>query len=358
MKILMIGYFHGFGGAEKQLIMLSNEMVDRGHEVYLVSLCKDNICFDLDKRVNKFFINDKYHSLVRIAYRYKALKKVIKQIKPNIIINFWFQSAYLTALLPKKIRKKIIYSERGDPGDSEYKGLLGLIRKIVFKKIDGFVFQTSGARNYFNDEIVKRSIVIPNPLISKVDDYIPFNKRKNKIVCVGRLHKQKNIPLLINAFSNISSKYNDYILEIYGDGDERHNLEQIIKENKMSNKIFLKGSVKDIQKHINDSRLFILPSNYEGMPNALLEAMSLGLTCISTNWNPGGVTDIIDNKKNGLIVPKNNQEELEKAIKTFLDDDNLSEKCGLQAKKDSKKFDPQLIYDRWEVYLKKIINYE
>ena len=239
MKLLFIGYLHGFGGAEKQIIKLANEMANRDHDVTLISLYKNNECYKIHEKVKKIHIPDKGKSILKIFNRYNNLRKKIKKIKPDIIINFWFQSAYLTAFMSKRYTGKLIYSERGDPGDKEYDGILGIIRKISFKKIDGFVFQTEIAKNYFDDKISKKSTVIHNPIMIKKGEYVIPEKREKRIVTVGRLHEQKNHKFLINAFNEFSKKYEDYVLEIYGEGTLHDEIDKYINELNLHDKVKL-----------------------------------------------------------------------------------------------------------------------
>lgn len=356
MKIVFLSYLHGYGGAEKQNIMLANAMANLGHDIVLVSISVNNVCYKLDEKVKYIFLPDKKKGIQRILSRYNMIKKILKQEQPDLTVNFWFQSTYLLSCMNKKITGKIIYSERGDPSDKEYKGILGLIRKLVFPRVNGFVFQTIAAKSYFNTSIQNRSTVIGNPVIINYDN-IPKNIIKcKKIVNVGRLHEQKNQMNLIDAFSKISKKHEEYILEIFGEGELYNKLSDFIHEKKLDNKVFLKGTSKNIHREICNASLFVLSSDYEGMPNALLEAMALGLPCISTNWKPGGVVDIIDNRENGIIVPCNDADLLSKAMDELLENQKLANNYSKKAIETSKKFYPQKIYNEWEKYLKNILN--
>lgn len=115
MKILFIGYMHGYGGAEKQITMLANEMKEKKHEILFVSLACNNFRYELNSEIGNIYIKDSSNRIIRIFNRFIKLKKEIKKFKPDIIVNFWFQSAAFTALMNKKYTGKIIYSERGDP---------------------------------------------------------------------------------------------------------------------------------------------------------------------------------------------------------------------------------------------------
>lgn len=349
MRLLFSGYMHGFGGAERMLITLANAMAERGHDVYLASLASDTRKYGISPRVVYQFIPDcGTTKLLRIKNRYLRLKGYIEAVKPDLIINFWLQPAYLCVFMGKDVAQKTIYAERGDPLDSEYDGILSIIRSFCFKKLRGFVFQSKNAQSCFDYEVIKRSCVIPNPVFIKEDIGRIHHIRDKRIVNIGRLHEQKNQALLIDAFAMLSDEAKDYSLDIYGDGPLKAQLQAKIDQLGLSNNVFLKGTSPDIHRQIANARLFVLSSNYEGMPNALLEAMALGLPCISTDYSPGGVGEIISNGVNGLITPRGDAAALASAMRTLLKDAALGEKIGKCAREVRIKFAPQNIYDEWE----------
>ncbi|MBR2740740.1 MAG: glycosyltransferase [Oscillospiraceae bacterium] len=354
MKIVFLSYLHGFGGAEKQIVNLSNEMAKRGHAVSLISISVDNNCYKLDDRVEYYYIPDEKTGWQRILSRYKSLKKALKTIKPDITVSFWYQSAYLTSLMKKSITGRIIYSERGDPGDKEYSGALGLVRKLTLPFIDGFVFQSKGAQEFFSRNVQKRSVVIHNPVFI-AENFPEVTKRRRAIVTVGRLHPQKNQKLLIDAFADITSCFPDYSLEIYGEGGLKDELNNQIESLGLNNKVFLKGTSQHIYSLIYDAALFVLSSDYEGLPNTLLEAMSLGIPSISTDCKPGGVREIIDNNINGIITPIGNKELLVSAIKRILSDDKIGASFSIEGKKKMTSFSPDIVYSRWEQFFNHVL---
>ena len=354
MKMVFIAYLRGFGGAQRQIINVANAMSRMGHDVALISMSDNKKCYEIDQAIHYKYIKDHGAGPLKLLNRYKGLKKVLLDIKPDIIINFWLQSAYFTAIMKNKLSCKTIYSERGDPGDKQYDGLLGLIRKICFNKMDGFVFQTNAAKNCFSKDIQNRSTVIPNAVSVKTSKSVYENKKKT-IVSVGRLHEQKNLPLLINSFKEVVEKHPDYQLLIYGDGELKDELQEMIIKKELKDKAYLCGSAKDIHDKIKDADMFVLSSDYEGMPNALIEAMMLGIPCISTNWAPGGVVDIIKNRENGIIVERNNKEKLAKAIMEVIEDTDLRNNISINSKKVVEKYNPGVIFDKWNVFLKRIV---
>ena len=357
-NIVFVGYLTGYGGAEKSMTMIANGLSKIGYNVTLISFKDNNIVYDIDNSVDYVFIEDKYNNkLANILLRLKKLIIILNKIKPNIVISFWLQPAFFLSLISKYIGFKTIYAERGDPSDKEYTGFKGILRNITFAKTDGFVFQTQGAKNYFKQSIKNRSIVINNPVYINYSDYEISTNRSNRIVNIGRLHEQKNQELLINSFSKIENKYPEYVLEIYGDGHLKTKLENQIEYLGLKDRVKLKGTTNRILDEIKDASLFILSSDYEGMPNALMEAMSLGLPCISTDCSPGGAREIINNGVNGIICRIRNEEELSKSIMYMLDNKAEAERMAINAKQICNTHSTESILKIWKKYIEDISKY-
>ena len=237
---------------------------------------------------------------------------------PDVIINYNLQSAYFCLTIPKKHRGKVVYSERGDPYDDEYSGILGKLRDYTIPRMDGLVFQSEGARDFFPDKVKDKSIVIHNSVNVPQDKYpIPIVREK-RIVNVGRLHPQKNQKLLIDAFGKIASSFPEYTLDIYGDGPLKEELQKQINSLGLTERIHLNVSRKDVWQCIYTASLFVLTSDYEGMPNALMEAMALGLPCIATDCRPGGARTLIEDEVNGYVMPQGKVDVLAERMKYML----------------------------------------
>lgn len=354
MKIAFIGYLHGAGGAERQIIMLANAMAEKGHDVHLIILVENKSQYKKSKNLKIYDLSEiELKKGNKIINRFLALKKVLRIIKPDISVHYWFQSVYFCAMMAKSITGRVIYSERGDPGDSEYRGLLGLVRRISLKKVDGFVFQSKGAQEYFNNTVINKSIVISNSVHKDIRKYkSPCLYREKKIVNIGRLDSQKNQKLLINSFAAVLEKYPDYILEIYGEGKLKEDLEKQIENLNLQNKVFLKGVVKGILNSIYNASLFILSSDFEGMPNALMEAMALGIPSISTDCRPGGAREIINNGEDGFIVPIQDEKLLKEKILWCLSHKKEIEEMANKAFVNMKRFEAERIFNQWERFFR------
>ena len=232
-----------------------------------------------------------------------------------------------------------------------------LMRKIVchlYKKADGFVFQTEDAKKYFDGIIKCESKIIPNPINPKFIKE-PYSKtRKKNIVTVGRLEEQKNHELLIDAYKEVVKDFPEYKLLIYGDGSKREKLESIIKDNKLEKNVILMGKKDDIENEIYDASLFVLSSDYEGMPNALMEAMALGLPSISTDCPCGGSKMLINNEENGILVKTGDKKDMAKAINRLIENKELCKKLSNNSYKIKDEYSIENIQEKWLSFIERI----
>lgn len=175
--------------------------------------------------------------------------------------------------------------------------------------------------------------IIPNP-ISNVFFECNHVYKENilEITAMGRLSEQKNFSLLINVAKIVHRDYPDVHFSIYGDGPLREELQKKITNDNLNGIVTLQGRTNNAQKVLNAADVFIMTSNYEGMPNALLEAMAVGLPCISTDC-PTGPAEIIDNGINGILVPVNNEAALTKAIEKYIEMGETIAEIGKAARK-------------------------
>lgn len=358
MRLALCAYLHGNGGAERQITMLANAMADRGHEVHFLVLSEFNKKYEISPLVHVHDLTEEEKKALHpIIGRFKALKRAYKEIKPDCTIHYNLQSAYLTAAMPKKVYCKSIYSERGDPYDKEYDGLLGIIRNWCVKHTDGFMFQSEGARDFFDAEVAKRSVVIHNSVSVPVEKYPMPEIRDNRIVSVGRLHEQKNQALLIDAFAKIADEFPECTLENYGDGQLRERLQQKIDQLGLTSRIKLLPARKDVFDAIHTARLFVLSSDYEGMPNALMETMALGLPCVATDCRPGGARTLVEDGVNGFVVPRMNADALADKMRYVLSHPEVANTIAHGGRKIAETHTEKITFDRWEEFIKRIVNH-
>ena len=353
LRIALVAYLLGFGGSERSIIQLGNEMVERGHDVYLVSAASNNPKYDIDARIHSMEIagDEERNRVASIIRRFLFLNRALRKIGPDITVHFWYQSVYLCALSNKKHIGKQVYSERADPMDKRFRGLLGFVRSATVRRVDKLVFQTDSAKTSFPKAAANRSAVISNPVYVASDPLNQACEMERRIINIGRLYPQKNQSLLIDAFHLFEKRKPGYILEIYGDGPLKALLQKQITSLNLEKKVFLMGTVNNVAERMRNASLFVLSSDYEGMPNALLEAMAVGLPCVTTNWRPGAAREILDEDCDGMIVPCDSPGELCDAMQVMAEVGYSSR----NAKVIRKRYTPAKIYNKWENHFKSLV---
>ncbi len=354
MKILFCLGSMNKGGAERVVANLSN-LFSQKYDVSIVITSSDLSAYSLSDNIRLYHLDDKKNNDNFIAKNIKRsikLRKILKDIKPDIILSFLPEPTFRLMVSKIFIKMKVIISVRNDPNIEYNNFVKKLLVKLLYSKADGFVFQTEDAKKWFSNKIQSKSIIIPNPIndIYLVDRYT--GKRKDEIVTVGRLTEQKNHYLLIDSFKEIHDEYPSLKLKIIGDGNLKNDLINYTKNKKLENSVFFKGNVENVKDEIYKSKIFVLSSDYEGMPNALMEAMALGIPCISTNCPIGGPKFLINNNINGVLVEVNNKDMMVKAIKKVLLNADLANKISANSNKDMKKYNSVAISEKWEKYIK------
>lgn len=288
-------------------------------------------------------------------YGYKIIRRlrnIVVNRKADVVVTMGTPLCVYTFWALYGLNIKHIISERNSPANFSGKWITKVISRFLMRYADGFIFQTRKAQNYYGDNIINRSVVIPNPLLDIL--YIPVHSRDSKIVSVGRLVKQKDHELLIRSFSEIEKKFPDYCLEIYGEGKERTQLMALVNSLGLENKVFFPGESKDIHNLIRSAAVFVLSSKFEGVPNALMEAMALGLPCISTDCPCGGPAELICNGENGLLVPVGDKNAMVKAIEKILSSSKEAELMGKAATKIIETHSMDRVCQKWLDYIKMI----
>lgn len=357
MKIMFTIPSLGKGGAERVVTNLSNYFSCNGHDISIVvNRCKE-IVYQLNEGINiieldKYSKNSK-NSFVRNIKRIKNMKKIVKKQKPDVIIAFLPMPSFRALLLKKKLNCKVIVSDRNNPEKEYEKFPLNFLMKWLYPKADGFVFQTNEQKNFFSIKIQKKSMVIANPL---KEEFLKeeSSKKENTIICVGRLVPQKNHKMLIQAFGEFSKAHPEYVLKIFGDGFLYEDIKKEIDEYNLTQKVFLYGFSNDIKQELLKAKLFVLSSNYEGMPNALMEAMACGLPCIATDCACGGPKELIEDGINGLLSEVGNKKMMEEKMNLVVSNEQLQKKLGENAKKIINKLNPESINNEWLKYIEKI----
>ena len=354
-RALSSGSFQ-YAGMEKMLLWLGNTLADLGHTVTFCTLYDTERCVKYSNKVKSIELGISYsNSFIRrnldtFYHGFKRIHKFLIHNNFDYVINFGDISFFLALLLRRRLTFKLITSERGDPYN--YSSFLDRLKQRFLYKSDYLVFQTDGARNFYSNINPERTFIIPNPIVIPDKQWKQENTKKS-IAYVGRLDfKQKRIDVLLEAFSKVSCFHPDYKLDIYGSGDIVQ-LKNIIKEKSLMKSVVIHGAVNDVGDRLLLSEMFILTSDFEGIPNSLLEAMALGLPVISTDCSPGGAAMLIRNMENGILVNRGDVESLVSSIKYLIENKENAKILGINARLSMTSFTPQQIINLWHEIINK-----
>lgn len=354
MKItVFIGGLTG-GGAERVVCNLSNYLCEN-NDVTLLTMSETATACELDGRIKRQSLlhkGEEKNYLLNNAKRWFRLRKFVKSYSADAYVVMLPDTINLLLMCRTLTSAPIVVSERCDPNtwfDSSFSRKY--LMKHLYPKADGFVFQTEDAQKYYDGIITSNSVVIPNAINPEFVQEQYCGERKKTIVSVGRLTEQKNFSMLISAFAKISDKNKNHSLVIYGEGPQLEMLQQLAASFGISDRVIFPGYVNNIVDLVNDAGIFVLASNYEGMPNVLMEAMALGLPCISTDCPVGGPRFLIKDGENGLLLPVGNVEALAEAMDRVLSDVNLAKKLGKNARKIVDELNADKIYGQWEEFI-------
>ena len=342
------------GGGERVVSNLANYFC-KNNNVSIITLLSNRYEYDMDKSIKIVHLSKEDNKrFLKIPMWLFSLNKIFRKADKNstVIISFVARINLLVILANLFSGLHLIISERNDPKNDGRSKIIEMLTFLLYRKADKIVFQTNYAKMLFTANIREKSIVIYNPIV--VDCIKTFDNEKKEIVNIGRLAKQKNHKLLINAFSNIIKKYPDFTLGIYGEGPLREELQIQIEKLSLTDSVALRGNVSEIHKEIIDSYIFVLSSDYEGQSNALLEAMVMGMPCITTN-TPG--VDETVNENNGIIVEIGNVEKLTEAIEKLILDTDARKKLGNNASKIIIEVNENSIINQWTDVINKILTW-
>lgn len=359
MKItIFMGSLYG-GGAERVACELASYLSRQDYSVEILTVSKTANHYFVEQKVTVKTLEKGKRSkikLFRVLGKMFRLYKYLKISTADIYVVLLPQTIRSLLFFKKIIHVPIVVSERSDPA-SYPKSVLKRLCKL-YSLSDGIVFLTEQSKLYISNLISKmpNAAVIPNAVNNMEDNFCSQDRNRNTIIAVGRFTEAKNFSLLICAFSLIAEKYPDVILKIFGEGKLRSEYEVLIKSLGLDGRVQLPGFTDNIYKELCQAGLFVLSSDFEGIPNALIEAMSVGLPCVATDCSGGGARLLIKDNQNGLLVPVRNPEKMAEAMKKILGDKDFADNLSEQAIKIRNEYSQEIIYAKWSKFLIKVIN--
>jgi len=274
----------------------------------------------------------------------KFLNKVFQEKKPDCVLAMTLKIGALCVLARKQMKIRISFRETCDPKSKVRNVPFDRMLCLICRKIDGVIFQTEWEKSCYPSFMQAKGRVIPNPV--SVDVLWEYNPSNKTIVTMGRLENiQKRHDILIEAFSVFCKSNPGYKLLIFGNGPDKEMLNGIIKKHDLDNSVTVVSAQKNVHSLIRDASMFVMTSDFEGLSNALAEAMLMGIPCISSNWP--GCEDVIDNNVNGYIYNRQDVKELASYMNELANDVEKKQSFSLEAQKLKEHFDPDKVIEQY-----------
>lgn len=382
----------GGGGAERVVANLCNQLAQtERYEISVLMLRKAPAAYELDGRVQQLCAEDipvksVYGKTVRYIYSvYKKLRQGI--IKPLCVklgfydkmakldetafflyskyalpyreylkknpgctaFGFLIRSNIAMLMAAKGLDVKTVFCERNNPVRPDMPANIMKIRDRITRRCKAAVFQTEEERDYYT-WLKCPAAVIPNPLKEGLPERFT-GERRHEIVNFCRLNKQKNIPLLIDAFALLHREYPDYTLRIYGRGEEKDNLIAYARDKGLDSIVIFEDFATDIHERIRDAAMYVCSSDFEGLSNSMLEALAIGMPCVCTDCTGGGARMMIRDQVNGLLVPVGDTLAVYNGMKEIIEKPDLTEAMSIEAAKVREELSIDRIVSRWEAMI-------
>lgn len=293
--------------------------------------------------------------LINIWRRIRKLRGIFKALQPDLILSFLGKNNVMAIQSAQGLGIPVVVSVRSNPSREYADRFLHRQMLRLFPKAAGVVLQTKQEFDYFPENIRKRAVLLPNSLNPDFMRQPYEGPRRKEIVSVGRLDENKNEEMLLRAFAQTAESHPDWTVRLYGDGESRPELEKLAQQLHLEKRIFFEGWVGGIADRIQDAGIYVLTSRQEGMPNALLEAMALGIPAIAADCPCGGPADLITDGTNGFLVPVDDYNALAGKLAVLMDDPALAQRIGRAGSRVRELYDPARINARWKSYLTELL---
>ena len=346
----IIVFADGLGncGVQRVLSELTVSWANLGHKVTIAYMKEneDRSDFKWSDQVKLVGVPVHFHGGLRYLRLGLSYVRILRRRKDAVAVSLSVATNFAIGAAAPFVKNRIVISDRNDPTERPKGKIKQFFRNLAFKQADALILQTEDVREYYKKKINHDGVVIPNPINRELPE--PFKgERRKVIVTASRLNKQKNLKLLIDAFSLINKEYPDYTLEIFGRGEEEESLKKYAAELRLEKCVLFKGFSTDIYSDIIDAGMYVCSSDYEGISNSLLEALGLGIPAISTDCPVGGSRLLIQNNENGILVPIRDVDALYQGMKKLIENPGMPQRLSEKAVEVRELYDIDRIATFW-----------
>jgi glycosyltransferase involved in cell wall biosynthesis len=344
----------GAGGAERVASLLANDWSANGHDITLVT-------FD-NPGTEPFFALNWTVGLRELAapadaggaagklginmVRVSRLRSVLRELRPDVVLAFMTEANVIALWASQGLDIPVLISERNQPDRPGLRTVHKLARSLAYPKARAIVVQTDVIAAWVKTRFRVPVHVIPNPVRLEANQACRSASDVQRLVSLGRLTHQKGFDVLIRSFAALAARHQSWRLVIFGEGPDRAYLEQLRAASGCEHRIDLPGLIRDVDQALRDAHLFVLPSRFEGYPNALLEALAGGLPVIATAC-PGGTVEILENGTYGMLVPPDDVASMTTSLDAMLSAPDLRDAYAWKARRAVAKLDVAKVGRRW-----------
>lgn len=348
------------GGAERVGCELANHWVQQGHAVTLITI--DHIPlrgFELDSRVRRVGLGLSRQSRSFVSklrsniQRVRKLRQAIRDSSATTVVSMIDITNVTTLMACRPLDAHVIVCERTDPRQHHVGRVWSWLRRKTYPTADAVVVQTRGVGEWVKSKGWNAAVcVIPNaaPDWKRPPERGPEPEVPNCVAAAGRLSPEKGFDALIRAFGIVAQRHPDWKLVIHGEGRQRKSLHSLVNQLRLEDRVTMPGWNDNVEAALGQADIFVLPSKYEGFPNALLQAMAIGVASVSFDC-PSGPSEIIRDGVDGLLVPAGDEPALAAALDRLMADPALRQRLGQRAQDVKSRFARDTIYAWWDALL-------
>ncbi|USE83204.1 glycosyltransferase family 4 protein [Acinetobacter tibetensis] len=327
-------------GIERVACNLANELVETNN--FDVTIINRNT----DKKSVAYELNDavKVQSLKGNLFSFyiKLKEKLSKNNYDYIVVHNMGKLTLFTGLVLPRNKGKVISLEHVAFISRSF--LIRKLSALIYPKVVNYVV-TLTQNDLQSYSFINSKVCIPNASYLKVNSNVSNVSKNKKIIAVGRYNFQKNYKDLLKIWAKLYKEFPDWVLEIYGEGEEKENLLQLKKTYDLEN-IYLKDVTSDIISVYKSSSIYVMTSIFEGLPMVLIEAQQFSLPIISYDC-PYGPSEVINHELNGFLVKLGDVDDFSNKLRVLMKSEDKINEFSLNSLKASKRFDPETINKLW-----------
>lgn len=364
--VLLIISSLGAGGAERVISTLANAWSSRGRRVTLLTFDdgSEPPFYPLGQAIERRALGlagslgQGIAAVRTLCWRTRRLRSEIESRRPDVVLSFIDRTNVQTILATRGLGCPVLVSERVNPAHYRVGRSWSLLRRWLYPHASLVVVQTAAAREFFPAAVRKRTRVIANPVAlpgdapGAADD--AEDASRHRVVAMGRLVDQKGFDLLLAAFAKLDAGFPDWELVIWGEGPRRVDLERQRDELGLTGRVRFPGRTNEAFGALRTGDLFVLSSRFEGFPNALCEAMAVGVPVVATDC-PSGPAEIVRHGVDGLLVPVGNTDKLAAAMQRLMADAGERARLGRRGPDVLDRFGPEKILEAWDRCISELV---